>query len=164
VGFHTNVPFTPVLAFGNADVQSIVNSQRPDLIGNPYVGTCPNGAKVGTVTCWFNSTAFALPPPGTFGNVGRNMLAGPGFADLDLAFIKNTNLTEKAGLQFRAEFFNIFNHPNFAVPTNAVGPAGSGGNGDAIFLGPNTLSGNAGQIFSTVGSPRQIQLGLRLSF
>lgn len=162
--FHTNVPFTPVLGFDNADVQSIVNSQRPDLIGNPYVGTCPNGAKVGTVTCWFNPTAFALPPPGTFGNVGRNMLAGPGFADLDLAFIKNTNLAEKAGLQFRAEFFNIFNHPNFGVPTNTVGPAGSGGNGDAVFLGPNTLAGNAGQIFSTVGSSRQIQLGLRLSF
>ncbi len=162
--FHTNVPFTPVLGFDNADVQSIVNSQRPDLIGNPYAGTCPNGAKVGTVTCWFNPTAFAVPSPGAFGNAGRNMLAGPGFAEVDLAFIKNTNLTEKVGLQFRAEFFNILNHPNFAVPTNTVGPNGSGGNGDAIFLGPTTLAGNAGQIFSTVGSSRQIQLGLRLSF
>jgi hypothetical protein len=58
--FHSNVPFTPVLGFDNADVQSIVNSQRPDLIGNPYMGSCPNGSPMGTVTCWFNPSAFAL--------------------------------------------------------------------------------------------------------
>jgi hypothetical protein len=162
--FHSNVPFTPVLGFDNADVQSIVNSQRPDLVGDPYTGTCPNGSPVGTVTCWFNPSAFAVSAPGTFGDAGRNILNGPDFAELDLAMIKNTKLSERAGLEFRAEIFNIFNHPNFAVPTNTVGPNGAGGNGDAIFLGPGLLAGNAGQIFSTVSSSRQIQLGLRLSF
>jgi hypothetical protein len=86
-----------------------------------------------------------------------------------MAFIKDTRITERISLQFRAEFFNLFNHPNFAVPTNTVGPNGSGGNGDAIFLGRDTsgngiLAANAGQIFSTVSSSRQIQFGLRLNF
>jgi hypothetical protein len=162
--FHTNVPFTPVLGFDDADTQSIVNSQRPDIVGNPYTGTCPNGAPVGTVTCWFNPAAFAVPAPGTYGDAGRNILRGPGYADFDLALIKNTKLTEKTTLEFRAEMFNLANHPNFAVPTNTVGPNGAGGNGDAIFVGPTTLAGNAGQIFSTVSSSRQIQFGLRLSF
>jgi outer membrane receptor protein involved in Fe transport len=167
--FHSNVPFTPVLAFDNANQQSIVNGQRPNLVGNPYAGTCPNGARVGTVTCFFNPTAFSLQPAGAFGDAGRNSLKGPGYADVDLAFIKDTSLTERVNLQFRAELFNLFNHPNFAVPTNTVGPNGSGGNGDAIFLGRDTsgngiLAQNAGQIFSTVSSSRQIQFGLRLSF
>ena len=162
--FHSNVPFTPVLGFDNAGAESIVNSQRPDIIGNPFSGTCPNGARVGTVTCWFNPTAFAVSAPGTFGDAGRNSLRGPGYAEFDFAVIKNTNLTERTMLEFRAEIFNLANHSNYAVPTNTVGPNGAGGNGDAIFVGPTTLAGNAGQIFSTVSSSRQIQFGLRLSF
>jgi hypothetical protein len=162
--FHSNVPFTPVLGFDNANTQSIVNSQRPNIIGNPYSGDCPDGASVGSLTCWFNPTAFAVPAAGTFGDAGRDILRGPGYADLDFAVIKTTKPTAKTGIEFRAEFFNIFNHPNFSVPTNTVGPAGSGGNGDAIFLGPTTLAGNAGHIFSTVSSSRQVQFGLRLSF
>ena len=105
-----------------------------------------------------------MPAAGTFGDAGRNSLSGPDYADFDFAIIKNTKITERTALEFRAEFFNIFNHRNFAVPTNTVGPNGAGGNGDAIFVGPTTLAGNAGQIFSTVSSSRQIQFGLRLSF
>lgn len=167
--FHSNVPFTPVLVFDNAGTQSLLNSQRPDIVGNPYTGSCPNGSPAGTPNCWFNPSAFALPAAGSFGNAGRNILNGPSFAELDLGVIKETPIGEDMNLEFRAEFFNIFNHPNFAVPTNTVGPNGSGGNGDAIFLGRSTggqgiLAANAGQIFSTVGSSRQIQVGLRLSF
>jgi Carboxypeptidase regulatory-like domain len=166
---HSNVPFTPVLGFDNANTQSIVLSQRPDIIGNPHSGTCPNGSPVGTVTCWFNPSAFALPAAGTFGDAGRNILKGPSYGDFDLAVIKNTKLTEKASIEFRVEMFNLANHPNFAVPINTVGASGSGGNGDATFVGRNaagqgTLAGNVGQIFSTVSSSRQIQFGLRLSF
>src|SRR5262249_23799412 len=74
---HSNVPFTPVLGFDNAGLQSLLISQRPNLIGNPYTGVCPNGSRVGTPSCWFNPSAFALPPPGQFGNAGRNILRGP---------------------------------------------------------------------------------------
>jgi hypothetical protein len=86
-------------------------------------------------------------------------------------------LGEHASLEFRSEFFNVFNHPNFAVPDNTQGPNGTGGNGDAIFVGrasscnPATdslgcgiLAGNAGRIFSTVTSARQIQFALKVIF
>ena len=81
---HSNVPFTPVLAFDNADLQSLLTSERPDLVGNPYTGICPNGVRVGTPSCWFNPSAFAVPAPGQFGNAGRNILRGPAFAQFDL--------------------------------------------------------------------------------
>jgi hypothetical protein len=175
--FHSNVPFTPVLGFDNAGTRSAVNSDRPNLVGNPYQGTCPNGAPVGTVTCWFNPSAYAPPAFGSFGNAGRNSLAGPDFADLDFAILKNIPFGEDRMVQFRAEIFNIANRPNFAVPTNTEGPNGTGGNGDETFLGvcppSRPLCGfpgqgipapNAGQIFSTVNPSRQIQFGLKIFF
>jgi hypothetical protein len=76
---HSDVPSTPVLSFDNADQQSLIISERPNLIGDPYSGVCPNGTRVGTPACWFNPSAFALPPPGQFGTAGRNSLKGPNF-------------------------------------------------------------------------------------
>jgi hypothetical protein len=164
--FHSNVPFTPVLGFDNVGTRSAVGSDRPNLVGNPYQGTCPgpNGTRVGTVTCWFNPLAYARPsfgpfiPFGPFGNAGRNSLAGPDFADFDFAILKNIPFSDTRRVQFRAEIFNIANRPNFAVPTNTEGPNGSGGNGDVVF------AKNAGQIFSTVNPSRQIQFGLKIFF
>jgi len=63
-------------------------SERPDLVGNPYTGVCPNGSRVGTPSRWFNPSALALPPPGQFGSAGRNVLRGPAFAQFDLAVQK----------------------------------------------------------------------------
>lgn len=156
--FHSNVPFTPVLGFDNAGTGSIVLSDRPNLIGNPFSGTCSDGAPVKTVTCWYNPAAYATPPAGSFGDAGRNSLPGPDFRTFDLALLKNTNFGENRSVEFRLEFFNLTNHPNFAVPTNTTGPNGSGGNGDAVGLS------GAGQIFSTVSSSRQIQVGLKIKF
>src|SRR5580704_10238198 len=70
VNVHSGVPFTPVLAFDNADVQSLLTAERPDLVGNPDSGICPNGVRVGTPSCWFNPGAFAVPLAGQFGNAG----------------------------------------------------------------------------------------------
>jgi Carboxypeptidase regulatory-like domain/TonB-dependent Receptor Plug Domain len=167
--FHSNVPFTAVTGFDNANNQSIVSGQRPNIVGNPHTGTCPNGAHVGTVSCWFNPSAFALPVAGAYGDLGRNALPGPRYADFDFSVIKDTHITEQVAMEFKAELFNLFNHANFAVPTNTVGPNGAGGNGDAIFQGRDTsgngvLVGNAGGIFSTVGSSRQVQFSLRMLF
>jgi hypothetical protein len=162
---HSGLPFTPVVAFDNADLQSLVVSERPNLVGNPYTGTCPNGAGVGTPSCWFNPSAFALPAPGQFGNAGRNILRGPAFAQFDLALQKSLQLREGTKITFGLEAYNLFNHPNFAVPTNTQSPLTLGGNGDAVFKDPaGDFADNVGRISTTVGTGRQLQLDARLTF
>jgi len=162
---HSNSPFTPVLSFDNANTRSLLVGSRPNLVGNPYVGACPDGAEVGTPTCWFNPSAFALPPPNQFGNAGRNILRGPGFAQFDLALQKGFRLREGMQIIFRAETFNLLNHPNFAVPSNTQSPLTQGGNGDAVFKDAAAgLADNVARTFTTVGSARQIQLGARIIF
>ena len=162
---HSNVPFTPVLAFDNADLQSLFISERPDLIGNPYAGVCTNGSRVGTPSCWFNPRAFALPPAGQFGTAGRNSLRGPAFAQFDLALQKGFQLSERARITFGAEAYNLLNHPNFGVPSNTQSPFTLGGNGDAVFQdAAGNLARNVGRIFITAGTGRQIQLDARVTF
>jgi hypothetical protein len=105
-----------------------------------------------TITHWFDTSfntpgsAWATPRQFTYGNGGRNILRGPGRTNLDFSAFKMIPLTERFQLQFRGEFFNIFNHPQFDLPNGTIGSAA------------------AGVISSTVGSPRDIQLSLRLSF
>jgi hypothetical protein len=119
-----------ILGFGAND--------RPNLIGNPELSNA-------TTLQWFNTAAFAFSAPGTFGNAGRNILEGPGFQNVNASLVKNTALTERVNLQFRAEIFNLFNHPNFNLPDN--------------FLGSPTF----GRITSA-RDPRHIQFGLKLLF
>jgi hypothetical protein len=165
VSVHSNAPFTPVLAFDNADLQSLVISERPNLIGDPYAGVCPNGSRVGTSSCWFNPSAFSVPPAGQFGDAGRNSLRGPTFAEFDPSLEKGFQLSEGTRITFGAEAYNLFNHPNFGVPTNTQSPLTLGGNGDAVFAGPTgNFANNVGRIFTTVGSSRQIQLDARFTF
>jgi hypothetical protein len=162
---HSNVPFTPMLAFDNADLQSLFRSDRPDLLGNPYAGVCPNGGRVGTPSCWFNPSAFAVPPPDQFGTAGRNSLRGPAFAEFDLSLEKSFQLTEGTKITFGAEAYNLLNHPNFGVPSNTQSPLSLGGHGDAVFKdATGDLADNVGRIFTTVSSARQIQLDARLTF
>src|SRR5579875_2717224 len=100
---------------------------------------------------YFNLAAFMVPSNGTYGNVGRDVLIGPGLASLDLSLMKNTSLSERVSLQFRAEFFNILNRANFNTP-NAV-----------VFSSATASpSATAGVINSTSTSSRQIQFGLKL--
>ena len=162
---HSNVPFTPVLSFDNADVQSLLTSERPNVVGNPYVGVCPNGSRVGTPSCWFNPGAFAVPPPGQFGNAGRNILRGPTFAQFDLALQKGFHLTESTKIMLGAEAYNLFNHPNFGVPSNSQSPLTLGGNGDAIFQNAaGNFANNVARVFTTVGTGRQVELAARFIF
>ena len=119
-----------ILGFGAND--------RPNVVGNPELSNR-------TTLQWFNTAAFGFPAPGTFGNAGRNILDGPGFQNVNASLVKNTALTERVKLQFRAEAFNLFNHPNFNLPDN--------------FLGSPTF----GRITSA-RDPRHIQFGLKLLF
>lgn len=114
-----------------------------------YIAGCK--VEVGTVNEWFNPGCFSLQAPGTLGNLGRDALIGPTNVDVDMALLKDTNITEIYRLQFRAEVFNLFNHPNYGLPNASVFTAS----------GPNA---SAGQITSIVGNQRQIQFGLKLIF
>lgn len=132
---------------------------RPSL--NPNVDTrCPN---YNVPTCQFNAAAFYDPGPGVFGNAGRNILRGPGFAQVDLSFGKNTRLTENTSLQLRMEIFNLFNRANFADPSGGLSCGGAVGVcpsfGESIATVGNQLGGLLG-----FGGPRQIQLSARFNF
>jgi hypothetical protein len=162
---HSGPPFSPMLSFDNADVQSLLIPERPNLIGNPYVGACPNGARVGTLTCWFNPGAFAVPPAGQFGNAGRNMLRGPGFAQFDPSLHKDFAIFHERKITVGAEAYNLFNHPNFGVPSNTQTAFSFGGNGDAVFKdAAGDFADNVGQILTTAGTAREFQLTGRFSF
>ena len=138
------------LGFGTG----VVNP-RPNFVGsgNPVTGN-PGGL-------YFDPTAFVFAPIGTFGNSGRLSLRGPGFNNTDIAITKDTKIKENIGLQFRAEFFNLFNHVNWGVPIMGNGSANLY---SAIVNGVPQRNGNAGKILYDVGTPRQIQLALKLTF
>ena len=162
---HSGLPFTPVLSFDNADLQSLIIPERPDLVGNPYTGVCPNGIKVGTASCWFNPSGFAVPSRGQFGNAGRNILRGPAFTQFDVSLHKKFSVTERGRITVGVEAYNLFNHPNFSVPSNTQGPFNLGGAGDAVFKdAAGHFADNAGQILTTVGTGRQIQFVGRFTF
>ncbi len=127
--------------------------QRPNVVLgiNPVKSnwTAPGG--------YLNSAAFSQPPDGTFGNLGRDAIYGPRYWNADISLNKSAQITDKVAVQFRAEFFNIFNHPNFAQPSSSFGDSGFG----AITQTPDVAQGNPGL---GGGGPRVIQLGLKLKF
>lgn len=136
-------------------------TQRPDLVP----GVNPILSNWTPSTGYLNPAAFAYPamtttdPNGYFGNLGRDQIFGPGFWNLDFSLTKNFQLRERLMLQFRSEFFNIFNHPNFALPSNVVSPGSS--TAGLITQTPDVAQGNPGL---GGGGPRVMQFGLRLQF
>jgi len=127
------------------------NNQRPDLV--PGVSLTPPGGK--TIAEWINPAAFTMPAPGTFGDAPRNVARGPGAWQIDLGIGKHIRVSERVALEFRTEFFNIFNHPQYGQPQSDFS-AGPGVFGSIIS------SVNAGPVGT--GTPRQIQFMLRASF
>ena len=133
----------PFNAAAGGDVANVGGgTQRAEQIGNPYSG--PGFQQ--TSLQWLNKASFETPAQYTFGNESRNNLIGPPYKDVDFNIFKDTALTEHANLQFRAEFFNIFNHTNYATPTTSV------------------QSAAFGRITSAAGNGREIQFGAKLSF
>ena len=103
----TGFPFSPQLGYnptGNGDTRNPVRPNwNPNFSGTLYPRTPQQ---------YFNPAAFLPPATGTYGNVSRDALTGPGLSELDFSATRNARLTERLGLQFRAEFFNILNHTN----------------------------------------------------
>lgn len=136
-----------------------VTSIRPDLIGPVSVGltSAANGNPqyIQATACTTMTAGCSLLIANHFGSLGRNVFIGPGFEDVDLSLLKNTRFKERYNVQFRADAFNLFNHPNFGQPNRSVSAAAG-----------NTF----GQITSTrfpvgdSGSSRQLQLALKFIF
>jgi hypothetical protein len=137
----TGNPVTIVV--NNAAFTGTNNTVRPDVTGPITI--------LGTPNRWFDIAPFVVPS-GRFGNLGRNVVIGPAFNNIDFSVIKRTKLTEDKLIEFRAEIFDLFNHANFGQPGRVVGSA------------------NFGQITNTrfatgdSGSSRQLQFALKFKF
>ncbi|MGH9733829.1 MAG: carboxypeptidase regulatory-like domain-containing protein [Candidatus Acidiferrales bacterium] len=127
------------------------SDQRPDLV--PGIPLTPPGGS--TPAKWINPAAFAMPASGTFGDAPRDVFRGPGTWQVDLGAVKRFPLSERARVEFRAECFNVFNHPQYGQPQSDFS-AGPGVFGSII----STL--NTGPVGT--GTPRQLQFALRFSF
>ncbi len=134
---------------------------RPNQVGDPNKAgpvagnpTCAAPAQIHTVANWFNPCAFEDAPPGQLGDSARAPISGPNFVNTDFSAVKNFILPfrEGMGLQFRAEFFNLFNHAQFFLP--------GGGSGMQDVDSPSSF----GVITQTVNNPRVIQFALKLKF
>lgn len=139
--YRRGFPFT-VFASSSTDFSGLNQfSDRVNL--KPGVSTVPTN--MSDPDRAFDSSVFAFPGAGSVGNVGRNTLIGPSFLSQDFAVLKNFLVKESQRVQFRAEFFNFFNHTNFKLPQNTLDQSGVGKIGDTF-------------------DPRLIQLGLRLQW
>jgi hypothetical protein len=142
-------PWNVTVGFDQAgDV--VAGSERPSLI------LPASQAITGNINGWANPAAFSLPAAGTLGSLQRDFLAGPGIVSVDFATMKETQIKERYRLQFRAEFFNILNHPNFALPNASAFTQTADGGG--------TPNPTFGKITGTTTSSRQIQFALKLMF
>ena len=138
-------PITPLIGSNNSGTGdsnvSDVPNWNPNFKGPVVLGN-PNQ--------WFNPQAFVLPTFGTFGNVSRGSIIGPGSVNVDTSLFKKIRISERLNLQLRAEAFNILNHANFFYPN------------DIVFSG-TSYSGTAGQVTAAATS-RQIQIAAKLIF
>jgi hypothetical protein len=133
--------------------------QRPNLV--PGVPLTPSGGA--TIGQWINPAAFEVPAAGTFGDAPRDVARGPGAWQMDMGLGKRVLVTERMNVQFRAEFFNIFNHPQYGLPQSTFGIT----NGKVIpGFGEITQTVNTTTPVSPVGSgtPREIQFALKFAF
>ncbi len=142
VRLSTGNPFSVVSGRDNS--LSAVGQDRPNVLGDPYLSTGRSRDQV--LQQYFNTAAFAANATGTFGNLGRNTIIGPGFANVDAGLFKEFPVWKEGyRLQFRSEFFNAFNRVNLNNPTNSL------------------ISPSFGRILSA-GTARQIQLALKFLF
>lgn len=128
-GIVTSMSGTPFTVFDSTDVSD--QGGAPEITGfsanrpNVVSGQNPNSGPK-TTSAWLNAAAFAqvIPDPNSpvqqFGNAGRNIGVGPRYSDWDFSIFKNFRVTESKDIQFRAEFFNILNHPNFRLPNSDI--------------------------------------------
>jgi hypothetical protein len=123
--------------------------QRPNLVPGASIYAANQ-----SIDNWFNPAAFAVPAKGTWGNLGRYIARGPGYWEVDAALEKKTALSDRVNVKFRAEAFNLLNHPIFGDPASNISSAASFGQITSVL--------NTGAVGT--GTPRRLQLMLRLEF
>jgi len=133
----SGAPFTVNIASDQANIGA-GPAQRPNISADPNAG--PR-----TPSQWFNTSAYSLPALFSFGNAPRNSVIGPGLEEFDVSLQKEIPLRERVRLQFRAEAYNLFNHPNLNIPNRIA------------------FTANFGSISSAQDS-RQLQFALKLLF
>ena len=173
------VPFTPTIS-ALTDVLGQKNVEPYDYPNRLFGSGCDSAVNPGYVQHYIKTECFALPtapssftaqctafstpapatpPSGTvycanlLGQASRNSLIGPGVTNIDFSMVKNTRFSEQVNLQFRAEAFNLFNHPNFGPPLL--------GNNTDIFNSKGALNGVAGLLTSTTTDSRELQFALK---
>ncbi|MFZ0885416.1 MAG: TonB-dependent receptor [Candidatus Acidiferrales bacterium] len=156
VTLQTGTPFNVT-----ANNDGLVDGNNPvyaNCIGDPYAGATRNPKLYTTTGFIINPAAFSQPGPGQFGTCAPYQFYGPGIQTWDLSLFKQFRFTDRYSLQFRTEFFNAFNHPNFANPSANIGSPGSFGKVN------NTLAPILGTDSGGPGDPREIQFALKLYF
>jgi Carboxypeptidase regulatory-like domain len=156
-------PFTPQLSYNPSNNGDTRNPVRP------FVNPALTGAVIlGTPGRWFNPNAFLAPPSasGFYGNLGRDTFLGPGLATWDFSVLKESRISERLNLQFRAELFNLLNRANFNTPNLIAFAPPYGCSAVSVCSSPTAnstgISGTAGAITSTSTTSRQVQFGLKL--
>jgi hypothetical protein len=141
--------FNPIIGFDRAGLRDGISQtvgERPNFVpGIPVI--------LGDPSRWFDPAAFTLPDAGTYGNLGRNTLRGPGLINADFAVHKILWSKESKDATLRAEVFNLANHPNFRIPS-----------GVNLFSSNGARIASAGQITQTSTPSRQIQLAIKVTF
>ncbi len=158
----TGFPVNVLLPSSYVAPDGATGTERPDLV--PGVSLTPPKGR--SAAEWINPTAFSLPT-GAFGTAPRDLVRGPGTWQIDLGTGKTFTLTERGHLEFRSEFYNIFNHPQLGAPqatcnVSASAPTGCSSGFGSIITTVNTNVSPVTPVGS--GTPREIQLSLRLDF
>ena len=164
VRLRTGTPFTPLVNVRRPGF--LFSASRPNLLAgfskNPTEGVTAGcegvdaGQKLGTPNLYFDPCVFAPPEAGTLGNLGRNTIVAPQVFNADISLQREFALDSTRRLQFRAEIFNLLNHPNINKPD---------GGSSIVFSGSSARrNSSTGRVVSTVTTARQIQFALRFSF
>lgn len=156
-------PFSPQLGYNPTGSGDSRNPVRPDVNAAFNGQLYTKGTTSQRVAQYFNPSAFSAPAAGYVGNVGRDTLSGPKYANWDLSLLKATQIAGGVHAQFRAEFFNVLNHTNLQLPNTVVYTAGPTQGTLANQTAVATL-GSPGVISGTANTSRQIQLGLKILF
>ena len=165
LSFRTGTPFHPMVnirtpgylfAANRPNLRAGASNNPIDGVSTGCGGVVQVGEELGGPDRYFDPCAFSPTPAGTLGTVGRNTVVGPSVFTMDLSLQKEVVLNGDRRLQFRAELFNVPNHPNFAAPSRGAITIFSGSSG--------RLNPTSGAIFRTATTSRQLQFALRLAF